>query len=198
MSIAAALLLASNAFAAPQEASFVGDGNADKPDASKAKEAADFRRWGGGTSDKDKSPSVFLKEGAAGKINVRYVDADKDRIAFQAYLNKLSQAPAGSADAKEYTRIMARLALIPANQRNFKGDMHPIEFLEYVRSLPDNTSGLVLPPKNHIQIVDQDAIKALKDAGKPLPQPVYRTTTVTIVTHHLVPTFKDVYTEYPV
>ena len=198
MSIAAGLLLASTVFASPKEATFVGDANADKPDAAAAKSAADYRRWGGGSNDNDRAPSVFLKEAAAGKLQIRHADPVADRALFQAYLTKLAAAPAGSSDAKEYARIMARLALIPVAQRNFKGDMHPIEYLEFMKSLPDNTSGLVLPPQNHIKIVDQDAIQALKDAGKPMPAPQYRTTTTTIITHHLVPTFKDVYTEYPV
>lgn len=202
--IALGLLLASRALAgpaAPPEATFVGDARADIADdaaaKAKAKETADFRRWGANTVA-DEAPSVFLPERPAGKINIRNADPTEARKALDDYLITLDKFPAGSPQAKEAARIRARLALIPAKQKSFPGDLHPIQFLEYLRTLPDNKQELVLPPKNTIKIVDQVAIKKLKDAGKPMPQPVYRTTTVKIVTHHLVPTFKDVYTEYPV
>jgi hypothetical protein len=192
------LLLANSALAGTaSEASFVGDGNVIQGGTeADAKATADFRRWGG--TKGDQAPSVFLPENKPGRIAVSYVDPSKARADLKKYLDDLDKFPPGSPQAAEAKRIRDRLALIPSGQAALPNDLHPIQFLEYLRTLPDNKAGLILPPKNHIKIVDQDEIKRLKDAGKPLPQPVYRTTKVTIITHHLVPTFRDVYTEYPV
>jgi hypothetical protein len=197
LGIAVGLTLSGSAMAATApDATFVGDANVvPQGTEAQAKAMADFRRWG---STVDQAPSVFLPENKAGAVSISYADPATARAAIDAYLAKLDLSPPGSANALEAARIRARLAKIPANQRTLPDDLHPIQFLEYLRTLADNRAGLILPPKNHIKIVDQDEIKRLKATGQPMPQPVYRTTKVTTITHHLVPTFRDVYTEYPV
>lgn len=198
MGMALGLLLTSSLMAgpaAPPEASFVGDARADKTDPTAAEATAKFRRWGGGTGD-DKAPLVFPPENKPGRIIRRQATPTEIRDGINARLAFLdSQPDQGSKD--EAVRIRARLALIPNNQKNFPGDAHPIQFLEYVKTLPDSKQEMVIPPANRIKIVDQKEMKRLKDNGLPLPQPQYRTTTVTIITHHLVPTFRVVRTEYP-
>jgi hypothetical protein len=198
MGIALGLLLSSSLMAGPvppPEASFVGDAKADKTDATAADNQAKFRRWGGTTGD-DKAPLVFPPENRPGRIVRRQASPQEIRDGITARLAFLDAQP-DQASRDEAARIRARLALIPANQANFPGDAHPIQFLEYVKSLPDSKQEMVIPPGNKIKVVDQKEMKRLKDNGLPLPQPQYRTTTVTIVTHHLVPTFRVVRTEYP-
>lgn len=198
--IAIGLLLASSALAAPtvREAQFVGDRNSDLADPANAGANADFRRWGTTAAGVD-GPQTFLKEKKAGKITVRNATPAEIRAAVNARLAALLAA-GDPASLAERARIMARLALIPAGQNNVANlnDIHPNLYLEFLRLQNDNQQELILPPKNQIKIVDIKQIEMNRAAGRPDPQPIYRTTHITVVTHHLVPTFRTVYTEYPV
>ena len=208
--IALGLLLAAGAQAAPTDPQFMGDAGHQGPAAAqRLKDSAENRRWGGGsyTGKADAAPDVFLRERKVGSTASTHIGgtfpdgtpaptpADV-RNQLQAYLTQL-QAKGDPASLAEYNRIMARLALIPPGQKNFATDVHPIQFVEWLKIQSDKNQG-ILPKENTIKIVDQNAIQALKDAGQPLPQPIYRTVTTTIITHHLEPHLATVTTQFPV
>jgi len=206
------LLVAASALAAPtppREANFVGDAGQQGPTAQqRLQDSAAFRRWGGGSTDTDKAPKVFLTEtnrtfNPQNHIN----DGGQPTVAVVRqelidHVNKLCAA-GDPASQTECARIRARLALIPSGQDGsnpaYANDLHPIQFLEWLRFQTDKNQNL-LPPPNKITIVDQDALKKILDTKGPgaLPDPVYRTTTVTVITHHLTPTYKQVLTQFPV
>jgi len=198
--VAMGLVLAASSQAAPTPPTFVGDAGNQGPDAiSRLNNSSNYRRWGDSAHSQkgDEAPLVLLKQNPSGLNSLPHVGdpgqptpADV-RNQLQAYLQALGP------NSPEYKRIMARLALIPGNQANFGGDVHPIQFVEWLKSLPDNQQN-ILPKPNTIQIVDQDALQHLFDTKQPLPQPVYRTVTTTIITHHLVPTYATVQTQFPV
>ena len=203
--IAMGLLLSASSPAPAADPKFVGDaGNQGPAVSQRLQDSATFRRWGGGTGS-DTDPQVFLKENPAGRIKVHHVGDPNDPLApspakirsdLQAYLNTLDP------NSAEYQRLKARLALIPPGQDGsnpaWANDVHPIQFLEWLKLQTDNNQGLIEPKPNTITIVDQQAIEALLAAHQPLPQPIYRTVTTTIITHHLVPTYATVYTQFPV
>jgi len=214
--IALGLLVAASVHAspAPHEAKFVGDsGEQGAAVSQRLSDSADFRRWGGGTgsgaSQKDKAPKVFLTETNKGKIGTGNHIGDKNqptvadvRKQLTTFVNNLC-AQGDPASQAECARIRARLALIPSGQDGsnpaYANDLHPIQYLEWLRLQNDKNQNL-LPPPNKITIVDQDALKKILDTkgASALPDPVYRTTTVTVITHHLTPTYKQVLTQFPV
>lgn len=198
--IAMGALLAADAQAAPTAPSFVGDaGSQGKAVEQRLKDSADFRRWGdfNHTGKADEAPLVLLKQNNSALPALPHVGdpgqpTPQDvRTQLQTYINGLDP------NSTEYKRIQARLKLIPGTQKTFASDVHPIQFIEWVKTLPDNKQN-ILPKTNTIQIVDQDALKKLIDSKQPLPQSVYRKVATTIITHHLVPTYKTVETQFPV
>lgn len=211
--IAAGLLFAGIAVAAPtqpQEASFVGDAGAvhrqkSAEGAGVIKAQQDARRWGGGASSSDQAPEVFIKGDKSALLKGLPHVGDPGQPTPQDVVNQLNayvaslKAKGDSASLAEAKRIEDHInTMVPPNQRNVvAGDVHPVIFKEWLASLPDDKQA-INPKKNTITIVDQDKLKdLLKDPTK-LPTPQYRYTTITIITHHLIPTFKEVYTQYPV
>jgi len=199
------MLTAAQGAPANNDPKFVGDaGNQGSAISGRLQGSADFRRWGGGSGN-DQDPQLFSKEGPAGRIKVHHVGDPNDPAApspakiRQDLANYLATLVPGSA---EYIRFTNRMKLIPAGQDGsnavYANDVHPIQFLEWLRLQTDNKEGLILPKQNTIHIVNEDALQALIDKHQPLPQPVYKTVTTTIVTHHLVPHYSTVTTQFPV
>jgi len=153
---------------------------------------------------------VFLKENKPGKLSIQRIPDGPNtltnpfspvsiRKAVTDYVNSLDP---NSQQAKDFHLW---LGMVPPNQTGtdsahpeYYNDVHPNILRIWMMIQPDNKQAFYLPKPTTIQIVDQDALQKLIDSHQPLPEPVYRTVTTTIITHHLIPTYKTVYTQFPV
>jgi hypothetical protein len=200
--LAAGLVVSQSAVSGPSTPtglSFVGDA---RPASSQGQ--LDFGRWGGGSSEKDKAPRVQPRERARQVLNVAPMDLaalvpDPDnpsgpKIQMIDAVRK-SLKKAANADPALAKRLEKIASQVPVALRG--KDLHPLEYLEYVKTLTDKDAKFISPPPNQIKIVDQNEIERRLAAGEKAFDNFYRIQKTTVVTHTLTPIFQTATVYYP-
>lgn len=157
----------------------------------------DFGRWGSSSSGvKDRAPGVQPRERVRDVLSIVPMGPAKVKEVREMVDNLAKSDPALAA------RLTKARAGIPASV--LTEDMHPIEYLEYVKNLPDNEAKFVMPPPNKIKVVDQAEIArrlALPEnagkAAKDILDNFYKTRKTSIVTHKLTPILQSATVYYP-
>lgn len=173
-------LLAATASAGPSEANLVGNAatGSGESGAGTARDAShvDSTAWG--------------NTGAKGAVQPNI----NQKVKFYAWdQTKVSDAKKALDDrAKADSALAAKLAAIK-KQRDLK-DLHPVEYLEWLKLQNDKDLAFIQPPQNEIQIVDQEAL-AKMDKSKIAVK--YKKTTICprVVTYK--PTYKTITVYYP-
>jgi hypothetical protein len=167
----------------PKDLQFVGDSLRRDKDQGRL----DFGRWGTGGAANDRSPTAQLRERRPKAVQIERMTPEKI-VEVRKVLGDIAK---GNPEAK------ARQEKIPAGTPQLADDLHPLEYLEYVRSLTDKEAKFAMPPSNKIKIVDQAKIAQLKAEGKSPYESLYRTIKKTIITHNLVPIIETRQLYYP-
>jgi hypothetical protein len=179
--------------AVPHEVDFVGDAANRGSDPG----ALNFGRWGSSiTGAKDKISLVQPREDKRKPLltvpwtEQKIIDARKE----------LDKWAASDPDLK--AKLAKARASMPPSA--YKRDLHPFEYLMYVKVLPDKDGQFIQPPPNVIKIVDQDEIArrlALPEnkgkTAKDILDNFYKTRKHSVVTHTLTPIFERALVYYP-